>query len=135
MSSWSEITRQVEVRAERRCQYCGMHEALQGATFHIEHIVPTSRGGTSDLNNLAWACPGCNLRKADRTEARDPDSGAGVPLFHPRRDSWSAHFQFQGYHLVGQTPVGRGTVSILDLNNPRRLLIRQAEELFGLFPP
>ena len=30
---------------------------------------------------------------------------------------------------------GRATVFALDLNHPRRLLIRQAEALFGLFPP
>ena len=29
----------------------------RGATFHVEHIVPTSRGGTSELDNLAWCCP------------------------------------------------------------------------------
>jgi len=32
------------------------------------------------------------------------------------------------------TPTGRATVALLYLNHPRRLLIRQAEELFGLFP-
>lgn len=135
MSSWSETTQQVEARAEQRCEYCRMHQALQGATFHLEHIVPTSRGGSSDLANLAWACPACNLRKAARIEARDPDSGDVVPLFHPRLDRWPVHFQFRDHHLVGLTPVGRATVSMLDLNHPRRILIREAEELFGLFPP
>jgi len=40
-----------------------------------------------------------------------------------------------GYELVGQTPAGRTTVFMLDLNRPPRTLIRQAEELFGLSPP
>jgi hypothetical protein len=133
MISWSEIARLVESRAGGRFEYCGMHQALQGATFHIEHIVPSSRGGSSEPDNLAWSCPGCNLRKSDRTEARDPESAAVVPLFNPRADRWSEHFRFEGYHLVGQTPVGRATVSFLDLNHPRRVLIRQAEQLFGLF--
>jgi hypothetical protein len=31
--------------------------------------------------------------------------------------------------------IGRATVFALDLNHPRRLLIREAEELFDLFPP
>jgi len=31
--------------------------------------------------------------------------------------------------------VGRATLLALNLNHPRRVLIRQAEELFGLFPP
>jgi hypothetical protein len=48
-------------------------------------------------------------------------------------DRWSEHFRFEGYRLVGQTPVGRATAWLLDLNHPRRVLIRQAEELFGFF--
>jgi hypothetical protein len=134
MISWAEIVRQVERRADQRCEYCQMHQALQGGTFHVEHILPTSRGGPSSMENLAWSCPGCNLRKSDRIEAPDPDSGAIVPLFHPRSDSWPEHFEWDGYLLVGRTPTGRATVFVLDLNHPRRLLIRQAEELFGLFP-
>jgi hypothetical protein len=134
MSSWVEIVRLVESRADGRCEYCRMHQALQGATFHVEHIVPLSQGGLSELHNLAWACPGCNLRKADRILVADPDSLIQVALFHPRHDQWSEHFRWEGYQIVGLTPVGRATVWALDLNQPRRLLIRQAEERFGLFP-
>jgi 5-methylcytosine-specific restriction endonuclease McrA len=63
MSSQADVLRQAEARAGERCEYCRMHQALQGATFHVEHIVPSSRGGPTELRNLAWACPGCNLRK------------------------------------------------------------------------
>jgi len=135
MRSWSETARLVEARAEGRCEYCRMHQSLQGATFHVEHITPSSRGGSSAPTNLAWCCPACNLHKSDRIEADDPVSGDRVSLFNPRRDSWPAHFRWEGYHLAGQTPVGRATVLILDLNHPRRILIRQAEELFRLYPP
>ena len=37
--------------------------------------------------------------------------------------------------VVGRTPVGRATVAALNLNHPRRVLIREAEEGFDLFPP
>lgn len=135
MSSWEDIIQAVQSRAGHRCEYCRMHEALQGATFHLEHIHPTSRGGISDLDNLAWACPGCNLHKSNRIEIADPDSHQTTRLFHPRTDSWADHFRWEGHHLFGLTVVGRGTVFALDLNHPRRLLIRQAEQLFGMFPP
>jgi len=134
MSSWAETVRLVEARAGGRCEYCRMHQDLQGATFHVEHIIPTSHGGLSELDNLAWACPGCNLRKANRILVVDPDSLVRVPLFHPRHDCWSEHFRWQGYQVVGLTPTGRATVWALDLNQGRRLLIREAEERFGLFP-
>jgi hypothetical protein len=135
MSSWAEAARAVEARAQGRCEYCGMHQALQGATFHVEHIMPSARGGASDLDNLAWCCPGCNLHKSDRIVAPDPASGKLVPLFNPRRDRWPVHFIWDGFQLVGQTPIGRATALVLDFNHPRRILIRQAEDMFGLFPP
>lgn len=112
-----------------------MHQSLQGASFHVEHVVPRSRAGSPALDNLAWACPGCNLGKSDRLEAPDPETRRTVPLFNPRTTSWNDHFRWEGHEIIGLTPTGRATVAALDLNRPRRVLIRQSEELFGLFPP
>jgi HNH endonuclease len=135
VTGWADVVREVVARAGERCEYCRMHQALQGATFHVEHTVPSSRGGTDDLANLAWACPACNLHKSDRTSAVDPDSGAVVPLFNPRTDRWAEHFRWDGYEIRGITPTGRAAVFALDLNHPRRVMIRRAEEMFDLFPP
>jgi hypothetical protein len=135
VSLGAEIVRQVEARARQRCEYCLMHQALQGATFHVEHILPTSQGGSSELENLAWACPSCNLHKSDRMSVSDPDSNQQVPLFQPRSDRWDVHFEWEGCRVKGRTSTGRVTVFALNLNHPRRVLIRQAEELFGMFPP
>ena len=135
MMSRRDLARQVETRAAGCCEYCRMHQSLQGATFHVEHIVPQPRGGHTRLDNLAWACPSCNLHKANRVEVIDPDTGNQVPLFHPRVDNWHEHFGWEGYSVVGRTPIGRATVAAFSLKHPRRIQIRQAEKLFGLFPP
>jgi len=135
MASRKELQKQVESRARARCEYCRMHQSLQGASFHLEHIQPKSHGGSSNLENLAWACPGCNLRKSDRTEAIDPSSGEEVVLFHPRSNVWKDHFLWEEYSVIGRTPIGRATLAVLDLNHARRIQIRKAEQLFGLFPP
>jgi HNH endonuclease len=135
MTPSTDLARQVEARAAGRCEYCRMHQSLQGATFHVEHVVPRSRGGASTLENLAWACPGCNLRKSDRVDVPDPDSGVSVSLFNPRIDRWNEHFAWNGYEVTGLTGIGRATVAALDFNHPRRVRIRQAEESFDLFPP
>ena len=129
------LSRAVRARAQRRCQYCLMHEILQGATFHIEHVVPQSKGGQAALENLALACPGCNLHKASRVTAVDLATGDRVALFHPVRQAWTEHFRFKGYEIEGLTSGGRATVVALDLNRPGRQLIRKVEEAFGLFPP
>jgi len=94
-----------------------------------------SRGGATTLDNLAWACPGCNLHKSDRVEGTDPDTGASASLFHPRAQQWREHFSWEEHSLVGHTPTGRATIVTLNLNHPRRVLIRQAEQQFGIFPP
>jgi 5-methylcytosine-specific restriction endonuclease McrA len=55
--SWTSLTAKVRERARGRCEYCLMSSALQGGEFHIEHVVPSSKGGSDDCENLALACP------------------------------------------------------------------------------
>jgi len=129
------VARLVRERASDRCEYCRMHQSLQVATFHIEHIVPLSASGAPSPDNLALACPTCNLRKGQRLTAIDPETEAAVPLFHPRLNHWTDHFAWAGHEITGKTPLGRAAIAALDLNHPRRLKVRAAEETFGLFPP
>lgn len=46
------------------CAYCGIK---LGAKYHVDHVIPLSRGGTNYPENLACTCPTCNLSKNDRT--------------------------------------------------------------------
>jgi len=135
MSISDELRLRVEVRAGRRCEYCRIHSALQGATFHVDHIQPLSAGGSDDFENLSFACPTCNLAKSNRASRIDPDTGASVPMFNPRRDTWFVHFRFEGYSLLGLTGCGRAVIAEFDLNTPKYIFIRSAEREFGLFPP
>jgi len=86
------------------------------------------------LENLALACPGCNLHKADKITAPDPLTGERVALFHPLQQRWPEHFRFKSREMEGLTAIGRATVVPLDLNHLRRQQIRQVEEAFGLYP-
>ena len=83
------------------------------------------------MSNLAWSCPHCNLRKSNKIEAFDIVSEGRASLFHPRTQSWSEHFVWDGFEVEGLTPTGRATISALDLNAPRRLTIRRAEAALG----
>ena len=89
------IRRSVVERAHERCEYCQARADFATETFAVEHIVPLSRGGTDDLDNLALACSGCNSRKYNKVEATDPTGGDTVPLFNPRLQVWTEHF---GWH-------------------------------------
>lgn len=43
------------------CRYCG--RKTPEVILEIDHIVPVSKGGTNDLNNLVTSCRDCNRGK------------------------------------------------------------------------
>jgi hypothetical protein len=111
----------VRRRAANYCEYCRIPDHALDLPFHIEHIVASVHRIDDSESNLAWACPRCNLRKGTNLTTIDIDSGQQVAMFDPRRMEWSAHFSVKDGLIVGQTPIGRGTVRLLDMNNPHRV--------------
>jgi 5-methylcytosine-specific restriction endonuclease McrA len=87
-----ETRRSLIAEAQGRCEYCQCWARYATEPFVVEHIVPVSRGGASSLDNLAFACSGCNGHKYNKMTALDPVDGKEVPLFHPRQQRWSDHF-------------------------------------------
>jgi 5-methylcytosine-specific restriction endonuclease McrA len=47
------------------CQYCG--DAPGRAHLTVDHVVPRSRGGIHDWQNLVTACKRCNQKKGSHT--------------------------------------------------------------------
>ena len=116
----SGVTRLVRERSGGRCEYCHDPESLSLAAFHIEHIVARQHGGSDAEQNLALACPDCNLRKGPNLTSVDPTTNEITRLFHPRTDRWEEHFAWRGVRLEGQTAIGRTTERLLVLNSPAR---------------
>lgn len=87
--------------------------------------------------NLAYACSGCNGRKAIRVQANDPDTGQLVPLFHPRQQRWREHFHWSEdtSYAEGLTPIGRATIEALQLNRSALVNLRRVLHLAGEHPP
>ena len=90
----------------------------------MEHVIAKQHGGTDAPENLCLACDRCNAYKGPNLAAIDPDSGAVVTLFHPRRDQWHEHFALRGAEVVGLSPSGRATVRLLHMNDNWRLSLR-----------
>ena len=46
-------------RQKGRCYWCGK----KVMDYHVDHVIPLSRGGSNGPENLVIACPSCNLSK------------------------------------------------------------------------
>ena len=68
--------RNIFARDGNRCQYCG--KRFPTGELSLDHVMPRSRGGGTDWENIVCACVRCNVRKGGRTPAE-----AGMRLTRP----------------------------------------------------
>jgi 5-methylcytosine-specific restriction endonuclease McrA len=78
-------------RDQYRCQYCGQKKKARELTY--DHVVPKSRGGRKDWDNIVAACTACNARKDDQScdesgmyPIRAPHKPRSLPLTSPLID-------------------------------------------------
>ena len=126
----------VRDRARDCCEYCCAQAEFSHDPFSVEHIIPFVKGGTDDLENLAWSCLGCNNYKYISTSAYDLVTAQMVPLFNPRIDVWSNHFRWNNDFsvIIGLTPVGRATVQRLQMNRKGLVNLRIVLRTVGKHP-
>lgn len=122
----SEVQRRrVSRRAHGRCEYCLLYEEHSVKKHEPDHIIPRKHGGLDLDDNLAWACFLCNRSKGSEVAAYDSETGQLVPLFNPRKQVWAEHFSMQLGEIIAHTAVGRVTILVLQLNQPRRVETRR----------
>lgn len=49
-----------------KCVICGRTPKKDGITLHVDHIIPVSKGGKTEPENLRTLCSICNLGKSDK---------------------------------------------------------------------
>ena len=127
---------QIRERAGDRCEYCQIHQDHDPFyVFPVDHAIARQHQGPTEPDNLCLSCFRCNSHKGPNIASIDPLTGELVRLFHPRKDDWDEHFQWQGAVLVGRTPVGRATARLLAINHPDYVMLREALIDEGEFPP
>lgn len=57
VSEWRDVVN----RQDGRCLACG-----KKAKLTIDHVIPVSKGGSSDISNIQGLCGPCNSKKSDR---------------------------------------------------------------------
>ena len=124
----------VRRRAGGCCEYCHFPETAAELPFQVDHIIALKHGGETSDDNLAYACFYCNSYKGPNIAGVDPASSGAIRLFHPRRDRWADHFQWDGTTLGAKTAVGRVTIAVLRLNHPDAITVREALLAVGSLP-
>lgn len=63
VKEWYRLIKEVFARDNYTCAYCGK----VGGKLECDHIIPFSKGGTNELNNLTTSCRKCNRQKKDKS--------------------------------------------------------------------
>ncbi|MCD9188914.1 MAG: HNH endonuclease [Pyrinomonadaceae bacterium] len=127
----------VRKQSKFRCGYCQILQRFSPIIFQFDHYIPVSKGGKTDESNLWLVCGNCNNSKSDKSECFDPETDSAHPIFNPHTDNWTEHFEWKenGAIIFGKTPVGRGTVALLKMNDERIVAVRREWISAGWHPP
>ncbi|HWP43715.1 MAG TPA: HNH endonuclease signature motif containing protein [Blastocatellia bacterium] len=128
MSSYisEDLRHLVAHRADYLCEYCPVHEDDTFFGCQVDHIISLKHGGSTEPDNLAYACVFCNRYKGSDIASIATTSGSLVRFFNPRIDRWSDHFRLKGSMIEPLTEVGEATARILRFNSVERTLEREA---------
>ena len=83
------------MRDRYTCQFCG--RILPAHELTIDHVIPRSRGGQTDWDNVVACCQSCNTTKGDRL----PEE-AGLRLLRPPRP-FTLHTGRQIMRMLGSS--------------------------------
>lgn len=72
----------IYARDNYSCQYCA--KKLKAAELTFDHVLPRSRGGKTNWENIVAACQRCNREKGSRT----PREASMKLLATPTRPDW-----------------------------------------------
>jgi hypothetical protein len=128
------LRRQVQDRAQGRCEYCLIHEADMYYPHEADHVIAEKHGGVTSLENLAWSCFYCNRFKGSDLASIDPLTQKIAVLFHPHEQRWSRHFRLNGALIEGITSSSRATVVLLHMNDVERVAYRLGLIEVGHYP-
>lgn len=129
-----EVRQLVAERADFLCEYCLISEVDTYFGCEVEHIISLKHGGSSGVENLAYACAPCNRHNGSDIGSIAKETDAFSRFFNPRTDRWPDHFQLDGAIIKHLNVVGEVTARILQFNNSERLLERHALIAVGRYP-
>ncbi len=135
MARWisTELRRAIADRANLLCEYCLIAEADTFYGCEVDHIISIKHGGSSEPENLAYACALCNRAKGSDVGSILA-SGEFTRFFNPRTDRWAEHFRLEQATINPLTEIGEVTARILRFNDSARFHEREEMIRFGKYP-
>ena len=135
MARWisPDLRHTVAARANSSCEYCLVAEADTFYGCEVDHIISLKHGGSSEADNLAYACALCNRYKGSDVGSISA-AGKFSRFFNPRIDRWTEHFVVDQAIIRPLTVIGEVTAHILELNSSTRLHEREEMIRFGKYP-
>ncbi|HXM48632.1 MAG TPA: HNH endonuclease signature motif containing protein [Pyrinomonadaceae bacterium] len=135
MARWisADIRETIADRAQSLCEYCLISEADTFYGCEVDHIISLKHGGSSELDNLAYACAFCNRAKGSDVGSVSANSEF-TRFFNPRTDRWAEHFRLEDAAIRPLTTVGEVTARILGFNDSARLHEREEMIRFAKYP-
>lgn len=128
----AEVRQLVAARADYLCEYCLIAEDDTFFGCEVDHVISLKHGGSSEVENLAYACVFCNRQKG--SDIGSISSGEFSRFFNPRTDRWSDHFRLTGSSIQPLTLIGEVTARILNFNSADRILERRALQEANKYP-
>jgi HNH endonuclease len=116
----ASLRRMISEQARGCCEYCLQPEFFAFSPHEIDHVIAEKHEGETTEENLALACKLCNTFKGSDIASIDPFTNDITPLYHPRRDRWSEHFQINEFEFIPLTSKARTTIRLLQLNRSDR---------------
>lgn len=105
-----------------KCSYCETDLQVECKYIEVEHFHPKGlyENEVLDWENLLPSCKKCNCTKKDHDTISEP-------IIDPSLIDPKLHLKSGYYRIQGKDDLGKLTVSVLDLNNADRLVIKRFE--------
>ncbi|TGL19759.1 HNH endonuclease [Leptospira bourretii] len=103
--------------SNNKCCYCETNITEESKYLEVDHFHPKEKYKNEVLewNNLLPSCKKCNGTKKDHDTILEP-------IIDPSFIDPKAHLKYWHYRIKGKDDLGKLTISVLNLNNPDRLV-------------
>jgi 5-methylcytosine-specific restriction endonuclease McrA len=118
------LKKRVIQRANSCCEYCLMENDISFIPHQIDHIISLKHGGSTNFNNLAYACFSCNNNKGSDIGTMLLPKKIFIRLFNPRIDNWDDNFELDNGVIYAQTNIAKATIKLLKMNEIDRVIER-----------